>query len=72
MHAENQEHSFTTLFNLFMSLTDEPCSYILIGNRVRIKSSGRAPGLANARPPGSTKFANAPPPGLTRPANAPQ
>ena len=23
MHAENQEHAFTTLFNLFMSLTDE-------------------------------------------------
>ena len=31
-----------------------------------------APGLANARPPGSAKFANAPPPGLTRRANAPQ
>ena len=23
MHAENQEHSFTNLFNLFMSLTDK-------------------------------------------------
>ena len=31
-----------------------------------------APGLANARPPGSAKFANAPPPGLTWRANAPQ
>ena len=60
MRAENQEHAFATLLNLFMSLTDEqicfisqqnpPCSYILIGNRVRIKSSGMAPGLANARP----------------------
>ena len=29
-----------------------------------------APGLANARPAGSTNFANAPPPGLTRRANA--
>ena len=38
---------------------------------MRVKSSGLAPGLANARPPGSPKFANAPPPGLTRRANAP-
>ena len=73
---------FTTLFNFFLSLTIKPiclffeknnlCSYILIGNRVRIKSLGIAPGLANARLPGRTKFANAPPPGLTRQANAPQ
>ena len=28
-----------------------------------IKSLGRAPGLANAWPLGSTRFANAPPPG---------
>ena len=28
-------------------------SYILIENRVRVKSLGIAPGLANARPPGS-------------------
>ena len=40
-----------------------------MGNRVRVKSSGMARGLANARPPGSAKFANAPPPGLTRRAN---
>ena len=33
---------------------------------MRVKSSGIALGLANARPPGSAKFANAPPPGLTR------
>ena len=46
--------------------------YILIGNRVRDKSSGLARRLANARPPGSATFANAPPPGLTRRANAPQ
>ena len=32
------------------------CSYILIGNRVRVKSLGVAPGLANARPLGSVKF----------------
>ena len=48
------------------------CSYILIGNRVRVKTSGMAPGLANARPPRSAKFANARPLGLTRRANAPQ
>ena len=46
--------------------------YILIGNHVRVKSSGLARGLANARPPSSATFANAPPPGLTRGANAPQ
>ena len=46
------------------------CSYILIGNHVRFKSSGIAPGLANARPPSSAKLANAPPPGLKRRANA--
>ena len=28
---------------------------------MRVKSSGMAPGLANARPPGRAKFANAPP-----------
>ena len=39
---------------------------------MRVKSSGMARALANARPPGSAKFANAPPPGLTRRANAPQ
>ena len=33
---------------------------------MRVKSSGMAPGLANARPPDSAKFANGPPPGLTR------
>ena len=39
---------------------------------MRVKSSGLARGLANARPPGSATFANAPPPGLTRQTNAPQ
>jgi len=39
---------------------------------VRVKSLGMAPGLANARPPGSAKFANTPPLGLTWQANAPQ
>ena len=42
------------------------CSYILIGNRLRVKSLGMAQGLAKARPPGSAKFANTPPTGLTR------
>ena len=46
------------------------CSYILIGNHVRFKSSGIAPGLVNARPPGSAKLADAPLPGLKRRANA--
>ena len=41
-----------------------------MGSRVRVKSSGMARGLANARPPGSAKFANASPPGLTRWENA--
>ena len=31
---------------------------------MRVKSSGMARGLANARPPGGAKFANVPPPGL--------
>ena len=39
---------------------------------MRVKSSGMARGLANARPLGSAKFANAPTPGLTRQAKAPQ
>ena len=43
-----------------------------MGSRVRVKSSGMARGLTNARPPGSAKFANATPPGLTRRANAVQ
>ena len=46
--------------------------YTLIGNCVSVNSSLMAPGLANARPPGSAKFANALPLGLTRRANAPQ
>ena len=71
MHAYNREHAFTILFNFLLSLTDEPiclffqlnplCIYILIGNRVCVKSSGLALGLANARPPGKAKLANAPP-----------
>ena len=39
---------------------------------MRVKSSGLARGLANARPLGCATFANAPLPGLTRQANAPQ
>ena len=35
------------------------CSYIPIGNRMLVKSSGMAQGLANAPPPGLTKRANA-------------
>ena len=46
--------------------------YFRIGNHVHIKSSGVAPGMANARPLGSAKFAHAPPPGLTRRTNVPQ
>ena len=38
---------------------------------MRVKSSGLAPGLANALPPGSAKFANTTSPGLTRRATAP-
>ena len=37
---------------------------------MRVKSSGLARGLTNARPPGSAPFANAPTPGLTWRANA--
>ena len=37
---------------------------------MRVKSSGMARGLANARTPGSAKFANAPPLGLTRPRSS--
>ena len=80
MHAWNREHAFTKFFNFSPSLTNEPiclffqwnplCSYILIGNCVRVKNSGFAPWLENARPPGSPKVANAPPRGLTRRANA--
>ena len=42
------------------------CHLILMGDRMRVKSSGIAPGFANVRPPGSAKFANAPPPGMKR------
>ena len=38
---------------------------------MRVKSSGLAPELANARPLGSAKFANTTSPGLTRRATAP-
>ena len=40
----------------------------LIGNRVHVKSLGKAPGLAYARPPGQA----AQNPGLTGQGNAPQ
>ena len=39
---------------------------------MHLKSLGMAPGLENARPPGSAKFANVPPTGLTWRENAPQ
>ena len=38
---------------------------------MRVKSSGLAPGLANARPPGSAKFANAPTPGTDKAGKCP-
>ena len=38
---------------------------------MRGKSSGMAPGLANARPPGSAKFANARPPGNDKAGKCP-
>ena len=57
--------------NFLPSLTDEPiglffqynplCGKIRIGNRVRVKSFGVAPGLANNRSSGKAKFAYAPP-----------
>ena len=47
------------------------CVVILIGNRVGVKSSGLAPGLANARPPGSATFANTPPPGTDKVGKCP-
>ena len=47
------------------------CTYILIGNRVHVKSLGIALGLANARPLGRAKFANAPPPRTDMAGNAP-
>ena len=44
----------------FLSQLNPPHSYILIGNRVRIKSSGMAPGLANARPLGQHNICKCP------------
>ena len=38
---------------------------------MRVKSSGMARGLANARPQGSAKFANAPPPGTDKAGKCP-
>ena len=80
-YVKNREHAFTTLYNLFLSLTDEPIyffssktfcvSYILIGNRMRVKSSGMAPGVGKCPAPGQCKICKCPPPpGLTRWANA--
>ena len=61
-----------TLIHIDSSRVSLCNSYILTGNRVRVKSSGIALGLANPQPPGSAKLANAPPPGLKRRANTPQ
>ena len=38
---------------------------------MRVKRSGMARGLANARPQGSAKFANAPPPGTDKAGKCP-
>ena len=38
---------------------------------MRVKSSGIARGLGNARPPGTTKFANAPTPGTDKAGKGP-
>ena len=70
-YMKNREHAVTTLYNLFLSMTNEPICfsssktflvviYVLIGNRVHVKSLGLARGLANARPLGLTRRANAP------------
>ena len=37
-----------------------------------VKSLELAPGLANARPPGSAKFANGPPPGADKAGKCPE
>ena len=48
---------------MHQSIPAAPSSYILIGNRVRVKSLGLAPGLANARPQGQGKICKCPTPG---------
>jgi len=47
-------------------------NYVWIGNYMLVKTSGAASELANARPPGSTKFANAPPPGTDKAFECPE
>ena len=44
---------------------------ILIGNRVRVKSSGMARGLANARHPGQCKICKCPIPGIDKAGKCP-
>ena len=43
-----------------------------MGNRVRVKSSGMAPGAGKCPAPGQCKICKCPTPELTRRANAPQ
>ena len=46
--------------NLIVFPVNPLCSYLLIGNRVRVESSGLTPGLANAPPPGTDKAGKCP------------
>ena len=56
---------------MHQSIPAAPSSYILIGNRVRVKSLGLAPGLANARSPGQRKICKCPTPGTDEAGKCP-
>ena len=68
MHAENQEHAFTTLFDLVMSLTDEQMYFLsqkLYSDRKprAYQKLGNGPGVGKCPAPGQHKICKCPTPG---------
>ena len=77
MHAQNQEHAFTKPLQ-FWQMSQSAffpskilCSYYLIGNRVRVKSSGMAPGFGECPVPGQHKICKCPTPGTDEAGKCP-
>ena len=55
MHAQNRKHAFTTLFNLFLYLTDEPICIFF-----QCQKLGNGPWVGKCPTPGTNKAGKCP------------
>ena len=80
MHAQNREHAFTTLFNLFLSLTDSRSPFFPVKHSVVLNSDrkpraceklGNGPGVGKCPAPGRCKLCQCPTPGTDKAGKCP-